>query len=87
MTTTSKIKNTPWAKRFWKECPTAYDAAIRIAPEDPCVVYIDHDEHKATGEWKWAIVSEQEPGFWLDAFDTEEEAWNLVNEMEWVEIK
>tara|TARA_B100000614_G_C14548131_1_gene492877 strand:- start:811 stop:1074 length:264 start_codon:yes stop_codon:yes gene_type:complete len=86
MTTITDIKNTPWAKRFKAECPTAYDEAIRIASETPCSVIIYHAQDQNVEEWKWVVESEQEPGFWLDAFDTEDEARELVREMGWIEI-
>ena len=87
MVATYEIQKTAWAKRFKAECPTAYDEAIRLALETPCNVIVYNAQDQNIEEWKWVVESEQEPGFWLDAFDTEDEARKLVREMGWVELE
>jgi len=69
---------------YWvvkEESPTVYPRLLELVSKDSCEVYIDHNAD--LGNWQYAIISEEETGFWLNAFDTEKEALAFVKQMEW----
>lgn len=76
----NKIEETPWAKNFYKDCPSQYKDAIEYASKPNLEVDIIHTNE--LGSWQYAIVVEGND-FWMDAFYTKEEALNLVGEMGW----
>jgi hypothetical protein len=78
------IEDTEWAKLFKRDCPSSYDQAIKFASRDDVEVAVELSED--TGEQVFAIIlidDSMETGFWLDAFDTKDEAIALCVEMNW----
>ena len=72
----ASCSRSPWARRFKRQCPTAYKEALRRVGE-PVVIY----ETDETGERQWVVALEDD--FWMDGFPTKEEAEKLVSEMGW----
>jgi hypothetical protein len=81
------IKNSKWAKEFKKDCPTAYNEAIKLA-QDPNLevdVYKSDEAGAFMGDFQWVIATEK--NFWMDAKKTKKEALALCKEMGWKLIK
>ena len=77
------IKQTEWAKLFKKECPSCYKDAIAFAAIENLNVWLNYNNE--TGDWQWSIQV-ADTDFWLDSFDTKEQAEKLCEEMGWVII-
>ncbi len=76
------IHDTPWARRFKKECPTQYKEAIEYASNPDSIYDIIYTDEM--GAWEYAIVCyDSAHGFWMDTFPTKEEAEALMDEMNW----
>lgn len=74
------LPRTDWAKRFRKEAsPSLYKEALSRAGQ-PVQVFFSNE----TGEDLWAVSLED--SFWMDAFPTEQEALQLVEEMGWPKL-
>lgn len=65
-----------WVERFGREAKTALPEALRRAGEPVEIFHTDE-----TGEWQWVVSLED--GFWMDAFETQEEAESFVTAMGW----
>jgi len=55
------------------------DSELRIDPELKVTIH----ETAETGEFQWVICAECEPGNWLEAFPTFQEAYNFCKHMGW----
>ena len=75
------IEKTAWAKRFKKEDSMSYERAIELVSVPDLVVDIYQTDE--TGEKVWAIVPEDDPEFWLDAFKRKQNAVSLCKKMNW----
>lgn len=78
---TKRIIDSDWGKRFRLICPSAWEQALKLAsqPKVGVDVYLSDE----TGECQWVVEALDDPGFWLDAFPTQEEALELCKVMGW----
>lgn len=82
--TRDEIITTDWARRFKEECPSRFEEAIAIAERAPVVDIVMTDEHSFRGDYKFVIIEHGgDNSFWLDAFNTKEEALSLCEAMGW----
>lgn len=82
--TIDELERTQWAKRLKRQCPEIYTNALAIASDPTLEVYVVHTSD--AGDWLWSIVAVikgKSTGFWLDSFETEEEAKKLCEDMNW----
>jgi hypothetical protein len=63
----------PWCRKKFLE----RDKALR--DEELCVILYENDE---AGDWQWSLTFENSD-FWMDSFDTKEEARGFCGEMGW----
>lgn len=79
--TMEQLEQTDWAKRFKEDSPVSYAKGLALAIKPNLEVEIAHTNE--SGDWCWIIVSADEPGFWMDAFSTRQEAIDLCNQLNW----
>lgn len=77
-----RIKSTAWAKKFKRECPSAYDDAMDYASQPEVKVFIIKNNEL---DEKVLMYSIEIPmtHFWMDSFPTREEAVKLCEKMGW----
>ncbi len=77
-----RIKSTAWARKIKRECAYAYDDAMAYASQPEVRVNIIHSNELDGEHFEYAIEVEYTQ-FWLDAFQTREEAVKLCSKMNW----
>ena len=79
--TPAALEATPWAQAFLIDAPISYKRAIEFAQQPGLRVFIRPTDEN--GERQWTIYVEEEPDFWMDAFDTRTQAVALCKTMKW----
>ncbi len=46
------------------------ESASRVAKKVPVNIYYNDE----SGDWKWSVADANDPEFWIDSFETEQEA-------------
>lgn len=82
--TREEIENTDWAKEFKADAPSYYSQAIEYALQENLKIFINHNNEAVN--WLYSIIVLDNPNFWMDAKETEEEAIELCNRMGWTII-
>lgn len=70
-----------WLTTVKEESPTVYPRLLELVSKDPCEVYIEYTDE--AGTWVYAIISEEEPGFWLNTYRNIKDAKAFIKQMEW----
>jgi hypothetical protein len=83
--TLQHLESTPWAKAFAADSPVSYKQALAYALQPGLRVFLSHTDEN--GEMQWAICVEEDPLFWMDAFDTRAEAVALCKTMKWKMVR
>lgn len=61
--------------------PMPVDEIVRRFVKDPSTrVYIDYNNELGANTWLYSVVVDESEWFWLDSFDTEEEAKKYIAE-------
>jgi len=79
--TREEIEQTEWAKEFKWDAPISYEQGIDYALKPNLEVYLNNNSD--LGYWVWAIIVDDDKGFWMDAKETKDEAKELCNKMGW----
>lgn len=81
MLSRDEIESTDWAVGFLVSCFSQYDKALQYAlNSDTCYAIYSSDE---TGELRWAVAPTTDLEFWMDSFETADEAKSLCEHMHW----
>jgi hypothetical protein len=86
--TKSQITKSKWGRKFQKECPTAWDYALRYAADTNLTFHIieatenDYLERLIENA-RFAIIPCTHPTFWMATTRTEKTAVKLCKEMGW----
>lgn len=76
-----ELEMTSWAKSFNECYPNSYQKALTLALTEGLEVKIIYAHKECDFRWGWAIISMN--GFFMDVFETMDEAITLCLEMGW----
>jgi len=72
-----------WVQEFYEHCPDQLGEALKIVNNVDFKVIIFETDELGEDEIVWAIESFNDPGFWMTAKDTKEEAIKFCEDVGW----
>ena len=82
--TREELEKTEWAKKFKRDCHSNYEEGIHYALDPNLIVDISTTKDWSLGFLPMlAITPDCNPDFWLECFNTKNEALALCREMGW----